>query len=91
VKANSRKRKSRKRKMRRLDMKKSEDVGQVESNALAKGQPFVCLKNYFLANVQRLNKRPDERPIYAGQDGQSAGVTVYMTIKRNDLVVKSEI
>jgi hypothetical protein len=36
-------------------------------------------------------KRPDGRPIYAGQDGQSAGVTVYKTIKRNDLVVKSEI
>jgi hypothetical protein len=58
VKANSRKRKSRKKKMRRLDMKKSEDVGHVESNTLAKGQPFVCL---FLATVQRLKNDQKSR------------------------------
>jgi hypothetical protein len=56
VKANSRKNKKPQKKMRRLDMKKSEDVGQVESNALAKGRPFVFLQNYFLADVQRLTR-----------------------------------
>jgi hypothetical protein len=44
VKANSRKKKKPQKKMHRLDMKKSEDVDHVESNALAKGQAFVCLQ-----------------------------------------------
>jgi hypothetical protein len=61
--------------MRRLDMKKSEDVGHVESNTLAKGKrPTVCLSIF--GHRPAFKKRPDGRPIYAGQDGQSAGVTV---------------
>ncbi len=71
--------------MRRLDMKKSEDVGQVESNALAKGQPFVCLQNYLLANVQRLkNDQMDAQSTPAKKDrAQVSPCSSYKTIIRN--------
>jgi hypothetical protein len=41
-----------------IGYEKSEDVGHVESNTLAKGQPFVCL---FLATVQRLKNDQKSR------------------------------
>jgi hypothetical protein len=47
VKANTRKKKKPQKKNAPIGYEKSKDVGHVESNTLAKGQPFVCLKIIF--------------------------------------------